>query len=444
MAQTSRLPRWLQKTVAWLKPVDMSSPETRALDGLRAIAALLVVLYHYTDISRGHWILLGRNLDYLWVYGETGVHLFFILSGFLLFMPYVRAMRAGRPLPSIRNFYKRRALRILPAYFACLVVMVAVQYPTLLAQEGVTGLSADFVLHLLMLHNLSLAFNRTINGPFWTLAIEWQFYLVLPLFAWLIALFVGPTRSTRSTRRIIYGVLGLIVLALDARVLDGVIETAFLPTIQATHPFIATVIDWAMLLLTAVQGRFLEVFATGMLCSVVYIVCIEQKQTPRNIANAVSFLLLIATVAIGHTMAGYLQAVGTPAQAQSYNAIDPTSWLQVGGSFVVGLGWAAFVMGVLFSGRWVHLIFEFLPLRYIGLWSYSLYMWNRPALWGYLPGTPLLAIPARLLLALVITVVSYQLVERPFLNIRKRGEVSAKSQSAPKAAVVAEPITARS
>src|SRR5579863_6415240 len=97
-AIASRPSSALSRVVRWLKPVDMSSPETRVLDGLRALAALLVVMYHFVDASRGHITLFGRNADYLWVYGETGVHLFFILSGFLLFMPYVKAMRAGRPL----------------------------------------------------------------------------------------------------------------------------------------------------------------------------------------------------------------------------------------------------------------------------------------------------------------------------------------------------------
>ncbi|HUY78899.1 MAG TPA: acyltransferase [Ktedonobacterales bacterium] len=421
----------------------MSSPETRVLDGLRALAALLVVMYHFVDASRGHITLFGRNADYLWVYGETGVHLFFILSGFLLFMPYVKAMRAGRPLPSIRRFYTRRALRILPAYFICLVLLVAVQYPALLAQEGVTGLSADVILHVLMLHNLSIAFNRTINGPFWTLAIEWQFYLVLPLIAWVIALFVGPTRSTA---RIIYGVLGMIILALDARVFDGVIETAVLPQLQETHARMASIIDFAMLLLTGVQGRFLEVFATGMLCSVIYIVCIERKPRwlSRQRAAILSVSLLAVALTLSHTMAGYAQALGNTVLSPYYSAIDPTSWLQISGSFLIGLGYAAFVLGVLFSGAWLHWMFEFVPLRYIGLWSYSLYMWHGPALYGALPGTPNLTIPERLVVGAVITYLSYQLVERPFLQIRKREVAPATPKAAPAEPLAIEQIAARS
>ncbi len=68
--------------------------------------------------------LLNWDISVPWNYAQTGVHLFFVLSGFLLFLPYARAMLQDRPLPTARRFYQRRALRILPAYWVCMIALV--------------------------------------------------------------------------------------------------------------------------------------------------------------------------------------------------------------------------------------------------------------------------------------------------------------------------------
>ncbi len=57
-------------------------------------------------------------------YGRTGVHLFFVLSGFLLFLPYARWLFGMGQRPSAQLFYKRRVLRIGPAYWACLAILL--------------------------------------------------------------------------------------------------------------------------------------------------------------------------------------------------------------------------------------------------------------------------------------------------------------------------------
>jgi peptidoglycan/LPS O-acetylase OafA/YrhL len=98
-----------------------------ALDGFRAIAILLVMGYHIQQknpgfINKSH----HPTISALWAFGTSGVNLFFILSGFLLFMPYARALLFQARWPSIRQFYLRRALRILPAYYLALAVDVVV------------------------------------------------------------------------------------------------------------------------------------------------------------------------------------------------------------------------------------------------------------------------------------------------------------------------------
>src|SRR5512146_2588075 len=202
---------------SWLMPLSGGPGEITALDGLRALAALSVMFFHSYHFVTDHVFIAGHDIGFLWNYGQSGVHLFFVLFGFLLFTPFARAMLNGRPLPSVKRFFQRRALRILPAYYACLAILVVAQYGAFTSPAGL----ANIGLHLVMLHDDVPAINRAINGPFWTLAIEAQFYVVLPIFAWAISRFVG---ATRSRWRVVVGVLAVLVGALALRSVDEVVQ----------------------------------------------------------------------------------------------------------------------------------------------------------------------------------------------------------------------------
>src|SRR5690242_4861493 len=89
-----------------------------ALDGVRAIAALMVVSLHLNKGAGVPWSINREPLaSSLAVFGRTGVILFFVLSGFLLFMPYARALLFQERWPSLRTFYLRRIFRIWPGYY---------------------------------------------------------------------------------------------------------------------------------------------------------------------------------------------------------------------------------------------------------------------------------------------------------------------------------------
>jgi peptidoglycan/LPS O-acetylase OafA/YrhL len=124
-----------------------------------------------------------QPIDYLW----TGVHLFFVLSGFLLFLPYARWIQSGR------DRHSALLQAALPAYRSRLLDESC--DPLTRRTEDrwlVPGYAGP---HAVFLQNLSQKTIYSINGVFWTIAVEAQFYAVLPLLAWalyLLARRVGP------------------------------------------------------------------------------------------------------------------------------------------------------------------------------------------------------------------------------------------------------------
>ena len=173
------------------------------LDGLRGLAVIWVALFHFVVLRAGDtWVdaLHGMPaLDALVRSGYLGVDLFFLLSGFLLALPWIAHANAGLPPPSTAAFYVRRARRILPAYYVQLALAFLVALPLLL---GVGYWRKDLyvylwngVAHALFLQGTSplTSGSMGVNGALWTLPIEVQFYLLLPF---AMPLFIRAPRRT--------------------------------------------------------------------------------------------------------------------------------------------------------------------------------------------------------------------------------------------------------
>lgn len=152
------------------------------LDGLRGLACLMVFFYHLrwtaqpSNATPLALSLGGFNVEVLLRKFDIGVAIFFVLSGLLLSMPFWRAILENKPAPHSGRYLWRRACRIAPAYFAVLVAVY------LLRGDSYTLYGAvDFVLHATFLHNFA---DYAYHGPhpdLWTIGIEFQFYLLLPL-----------------------------------------------------------------------------------------------------------------------------------------------------------------------------------------------------------------------------------------------------------------------
>jgi peptidoglycan/LPS O-acetylase OafA/YrhL len=169
------------------------------LDGLRAVAALMVVGTHVAfqtgAVVNGAWGAVLARFDF-------GVALFFVLSGFLLVRPWLAAVTAGRPGPSTRTYLLRRAARILPAYW--LVLLVALL--TTARGAGATAVLSNVGLLQVYTGDLLPGLTQT-----WSLCTEAAFYLVLPLVAaWLS---VRVRSGQLRVRAVAAGLGGLVVVA---------------------------------------------------------------------------------------------------------------------------------------------------------------------------------------------------------------------------------------
>jgi peptidoglycan/LPS O-acetylase OafA/YrhL len=161
-----------------LAPVSTTRTWIPALQSLRGLAALAVVLYHvqvYAVFAGAALLpLSGARLGWL------GVDLFFVLSAYLLGQPFID----GRP-PATRRFFVDRFLRVAPAYYAAFAVAVGLYL--LFAPDAWFPERAAW--SLVFLQNFDFPNFLAVNPAFWSLAVEVQFYLLLP---WMARFFRGP------------------------------------------------------------------------------------------------------------------------------------------------------------------------------------------------------------------------------------------------------------
>lgn len=159
-----------------------------ALDGLRGLAVTCVVFTHLGFQSgvfnKGNW---GAFLDRL----DFGVTLFFLLSGFLLYGPFVRAQLRGIDPPRVRTYLRNRALRVLPGYWVALAVIL----PSVAWRFTDVG---EVTLQFFLVEIYEPAHLLPGLTQMWSLSVEISFYLVLPLLAWAARRNTDPLRANAA------------------------------------------------------------------------------------------------------------------------------------------------------------------------------------------------------------------------------------------------------
>lgn len=181
------------------------------LEAYRGIAALCVIIFHVYQYSReglglAEYVYAG-TLQHMLFAGLHMSSIFFTLSGFLLFLPFVRAALAQSERPTVRGFLTRRLIRLLPLYYLVLLVVWAWRF------NGSPEQLTDLALHLTFTHTLHPDYIFWTLGPAWSLAVEFHFYLFLACFAPLTYWLCGRLGTVAQRQALIGGLLGLIALA---------------------------------------------------------------------------------------------------------------------------------------------------------------------------------------------------------------------------------------
>ena len=373
-------------------PAHGSPGRVEAIDALRGLACVWVLFHH----SRGYWLWhIGRPV--LWRaeqvanFGYLGVNLFLCISGFVLFHPIVRRHGVRQATTAVPAYLARRCRRILPPYYVALVIFAAV---TLLPGGRVLGSVADVksdVLHLVMLFNLSPDSIAQINGSFWSLALEFQLYLVFPLLLW------GCRRV--GLPAVVGGTLAL------ALVWQGVVAPRQLPATGSQEGWTQGLWAYQAVWYSAVPGRLFE-FTMGMVAA-------AAVARPRRWHLAAAAAALVVLPPIGFAVAS------------------------VRGSFRPGLdqlwGVSAASLIVLSAAiparvtRWPAMRL----IAWLGGISYSVYLLHQPLLelsykllirpWGVpIPYRLALFLAAGLPALVALGWAFHCLVERPFMSPRRR------------------------
>ncbi|MBV9998732.1 MAG: acyltransferase [Verrucomicrobia bacterium] len=355
-----------------------------SLDGLRAVAILMVILGH------GSYSLpkfLSPALAFAGN-GQLGVNVFFALSGYLIFQLSVRERETTGEF-DWKQFYVRRVLRIFPCfYFYLAVIGVLISFGALTLTGPMIGSAATFSLNYRCLWDHWVGdSNYSVIGHYWTLALEEQFYLMWPLLMVL---------SVR--RKLVPALVAAILLA---------------PLLRVISYFLAP----------GLRGQIGMMFHTGFDSIAVGVLlgellrrtrpkaCLERlARNPWIVGTTIVFLVFLSPLLTARFKGMYSLAIGKTLELSCLGILITAAVSQPGTFLFRFLNWR--------------------PVAYIGVLSYSLYVWNNLFLNGeghWMVNT----FPLNFVCVAGTAAASHYLIEKPFLKLKSRFHRSSKPGISP-------------
>jgi peptidoglycan/LPS O-acetylase OafA/YrhL len=341
-----------------------------AFDVLRAIAVSLVVLGHFIAITK-ELPLVVRKIAFS--FASYGIPLFFIISGFLLSASLMSLLKRHphRIVRPVAMFFIKRGLRIYPAYIVSLLLLAT--YYEVQAE--------DFWVHFFNIHNFFSAYHRSINGVYWTLAVEFQWYLLAP---WLILFFM------HSQTRFVWSALALCFLS--SLLIRGAV----------IYQYLLQAIDLHELVWLAQDQLYIHLFNF-----LIGVTLYKFSDTPVKMQRFWVNILLLVLFILGYIISGISDNI------VNYQGVEVF--------YKTLLNYIAIILLALLVAHFLQLKVHFRYERiilFISAISYSLYIYHFPLL-HYLVNFNFswqLFLLIYLCSSVFIATISYYVIEKPFLR----------------------------
>lgn len=375
----SLTPQWLHpKSLSELFLGDKNSKVwLSSLDGIRAIAVLLVFLAHGKRLFEAHFPQDGTFLGFYVngsSLGRTGVYLFFVLSSFLLTSHLLKPHLNLAESKIWLNYILRRFLRVYPLYI--FVLLVYLVFPSFKYTIN------NVINHLL----LQEGFNH-----FWTIVVEFKYYLILPFLVCLLVFILK--RSFTSS---------LLFLCTAIALLEGV---NLLQEADITSP-------------TAILPH-LPIFLMGSLGAVIHEklskLSLETQQKIKPIMTVIS--LSSITILIFLIPNIWSRSLWDLWFVDDFVTLSPNHWIYT----IHGLLWIIFLVTHIYSQDTIKTILSYPVLRFIGVISFGMYVWHIAVLGyieAYLKAPSIIVFMTVLMFTILVSSMTYLTIERPFMKIK--------------------------
>lgn len=304
------------------------------LDGVRVVAILLVVWYHFWQQS---WIIPVAgpvNLDWLVRNGAIAVDMMILLSAFCLFLPYARNMVYGGEYPSTEDFYWRRIARIAPSYYVILFIVLFLFAIPMNEYAGVSEMLQDLIPHLVFLHNwfpASSVFTH-LNGAMWTVGVIVQFYVVFPLLA----------KAFHRKPLVTYGAMTLVGLVSSFLISSNFDNLNQMLYVNNTL-------------------TFFSVYANGMLGAWLYVSWTKEHKRTRQ--EGIFFTLIALTC---------LWVFKILCEHRTYSGSE-AKW-QLDYRYLLSLVFLVLIISIILSARWFRVLWDNKVMHFLAGISFNLYL----------------------------------------------------------------------
>jgi peptidoglycan/LPS O-acetylase OafA/YrhL len=399
-------------------------------DGVRGLAALSVLWFHVTF---GGFNTLPSPIRELLGHLDVGVTIFFVISGFLLYRPFVLSRLTRRPLPRIRSYAARRVLRIVPCYWVALTVVAL-----WLGKDDVFTASGIPTYYGFLQAYADDTFAGGI-GQAWTLCVEVAFYAFLPVWAVTMHAIGRRTAATKAALASELAGVAILFAASSAYIVWVLGDVAPTPASPYVRSFPGLVDQFALGMALAVMSAWVE----------------TRETPPRTVemlrrAPSAAWLVAAGAFAVASSLKGGV--LGTSSSDATYigqhelYSLTAVAVVFPAVLFGAGRGWG-------FAGR----VLGSRALMYAGLFSYGIYLYH-VAVVDKLAGPVGDALPggagwqtlglgaAVMVVTVAIAATSYYVVERPALSLKSRFPLlspAARDEAIAEPAPAAPPVAPR-